>query len=289
MAEEQENGVLDKRPHRRRFLRRAFQGTVGVLGAGLGYSLLESCWLGVRRATIAVPRLPAAFVGTRIAFVSDLHHSSMNGREYLEKVVSITNSLAPDLILLGGDYVHNQRRFIAPCMQELGKLESRWGVFGVLGNHDHWTAPERVSNAMAGAGITELTNAGRWIEKDGQRLRVAGVDDWWEGEQLLNPALQNVGPDESALLLSHNPDYVETLADDRVGLVLSGHTHGGQVVLPIVGAPRVPSRYGQKYLHGLVKTKHTQVYVTRGVGSIGPMNLTVRFCCPPEISLLTIV
>ncbi len=213
----------------------------------------------------------------------------MNGLAYVEKVVSITNALSPDLILLGGDYVHNQRRYVTPCMQALGQLKSRWGVFGVLGNHDHWTGPDTIRQAMADHGIVELTNTGAWIEKEGQRLRVAGVDDWWEGEQRLDRALREVGPTESALLLSHNPDYVEQIVDPRVGLVLSGHTHGGQVVLPLVGAPRVPSQYGQKYLHGLVKTRHTQVYVTRGVGSIGPLNLPVRFCCPPEISLLTIV
>ena len=142
---------------------------------------------------------------------------------------------------------------------------------------------------MADHGIRELSNTGTWIEKQGQRLRVAGVDDLWEADQFLDLALADTHDDESAILLSHNPDYVEQIDDPRVGLVLSGHTHGGQVVLPLVGAPRVPSNYGQKYLHGLVKTPVTQVYITRGVGSIGPMDLPVRFCCPPEISLLTIV
>ncbi len=221
-----------------------------------------------------------------IALLTDIHHGPFISLEHVRKLVATTNSLKPDLILLAGDYVHRDKKYISPCFAQLGKLRSRWGVMGVLGNHDHWESAPRTKQSMSEHGIIELTNQGVWLEANSQRLRVAGVGDLWEDRQDLELALHDTTDQESALLLSHNPDYVEHLVDPRVGLVLSGHTHGGQVVLPIVGAPRVPSRYGQKYLSGLIKTEHTQVFVSRGLGTVFP---PVRFACRPEIALLTIV
>src|SRR5262249_11672161 len=117
------------------------------------------------------------------------------------------------------------------------------------------------------------------------RLRVCGVDDLWHGRPDLRPALGDCAPHEAALVLCHNPDFVELIRDRRAALVLSGHTHGGQVCVPLCGAPRGPSRYGSKYLAGLVRTPYTQVYVTRGVGTVG---LPVRVAARPEINLLTL-
>ena len=118
------------------------------------------------------------------------------------------------------------------------------------------------------------------------RLRICGVGDLWTDRQDLKTALGDATPGDAVLLLSHNPDFVETIRDRRVGLVLSGHTHGGQIVLPGYGAPVVPSRYGQKYLYGLVQGPCCQVFVTRGVGTVTP---PVRFLCRPEIVLITLV
>ncbi len=114
---------------------------------------------------------------------------------------------------------------------------------------------------------------------------LCGVGDLWEDKQDLQAALGDAGDDDAALLLSHNPDYVEHIKDGRVGLVLSGHTHGGQVVVPFYGAPVVPSAYGRKYAQGLVRTDVTQVFVSRGIGNIAP---PIRFNCRPEIALLTL-
>lgn len=174
---------------------------------------------------------------------------------------------------------------IDPCFKALSRLKSSWGSFGVLGNHDHWEGAAETRRAMKAAGIVEMTNLGVWIERGGTRLRLSGVGDFWEDVQDLGRALGDTRQSETAIVVSHNPDFVEGVADRRVGLVLSGHTHGGQVVLPVFGAPRVPSLYGQKYLYGLVKTPHTQVFVTRGLGTVTP---PLRFCCRPEIALITI-
>jgi predicted MPP superfamily phosphohydrolase len=156
----------------------------------------------------------------------------------------------------------------------------------VPGNHDHWDDITRTRRGFRDNGLADVTNAGRWVELGGARLRVAGVDDLWGGAQDLDAALGDATADDACLLLSHNPDYAETLTDRRVGLVLSGHMHGGQIVVPGLGYHRLPSRYGTKYLQGLVRAPCTQVYVSRGLGTTG---LPFRFRCRPEISLLTLV
>jgi predicted MPP superfamily phosphohydrolase len=252
-------------------------------GAILGYGLFEASWFQVARRTIAVPHLPAAFEGLTIAFLTDLHHGRYTSLHYIRTVVDVTNAQRPDIIALGGDYAHAHRRYLAPCFEVLAELKARLGVFGVLGNHDHWYDSRLTHECMRRAHIADLTNTGYWLVQSSSRLRLGGVDDFWEGAQDLAAALGDAKPDDACILLSHNPDYVESITDRRVGLVLSGHTHGGQIVLPGVGAPYVPSIYGQKYLHGLVRTDFTQVYVSRGLATIGP---PLRIGARPEITLI---
>ena len=203
----------------------------------------------------------------------------------------MTNTLKPDLVLLAGDYVHHHQSYIVPGINELGKLEARLGQYAVLGNHDNLNYRDNRDLqpfsliALAEAGLTSLNNSGIWLEKDGAGLRLSGVGDLWTDRQDLDAALGDATDRDAVILLSHNPDFVETLRDRRVGLVLSGHTHGGQIVLPGLGAPIVSSKYGQKYLHGLVQGPSCRVFVTRGVGTITP---PVRFLCRPEIVLITL-
>ena len=268
---------------RRRFLKFAAGATAGVAAAGLGYTGIEAGWFRVARERLLIPHLPVAFAGRTAAFLTDIHHGTYTGIAYVRSIVQTVNKLAPDVILLGGDYVHLHARYIRPCFEALQDLRAPLGVFGVLGNHDHWTDAPETRKAMRESGIMELTNTGVWLGSGDARLRLGGVGDLWEDTQDLQSALGDAGPEDACLLLSHNPDFAETLTDRRVGLVLSGHTHGGQVVLPYVGAPYVPSRYGQKYLHGLVQAPCTQAYVSRGLGTINP---PLRFGCRPEINLL---
>lgn len=254
-----------------------------VLGGA--YTLLEACWLSVDVRTLAIQRLPAEFKNTKVAFLSDLHHGPYTGLGYIRKCVQLTNDWKPDVILLGGDYVHRDAKFIAPVFEVLAELNAPLGVFGVLGNHDHWESAPRSRTAMRDARITALDNAGVWLEKGGAKLRIGGVGDLWEDIQNIDAALGDATPNDASLLLCHNPDYAETLKDPRVSLMLAGHTHGGQVQLPIIGAPILPSRYGQKYLEGLIQAPQTQVFISRGAGTITP---PVRFCCRPEIHFITL-
>jgi predicted MPP superfamily phosphohydrolase len=273
--------------NRRRFLKGLFGGAIVAPMAGLVYGRVEATHVEVTRHTIAVPRLPAPFVGKTVALLTDPHHGPYNSLSFIQSIVEQANALKPDLIALGGDFIQGPRReYVAPGLAAFGTLRAPLGVFAVPGNHDHLhNSIGAVRRAFRDNGIIDATNAGYWIEVDGSRLRLGGVDDLWHGEQRLNAALGDATVDDACLLLSHNPDYAETLTDPRVGLVLSGHVHGGQIVIPGLGYHGIPSRYGLKYLQGLVQAPHTQVFVSRGLGTVG---LPLRFRCPPEINLLTL-
>jgi predicted MPP superfamily phosphohydrolase len=273
--------------NRRTFLKRtvASLGSLSVLGGG--YGLLEAASIRVTRQTVAVPRLPGPFAGKTVALLTDIHHGPFNSLSFIHEIVARTNALRPDLIALGGDFVQQDPvPYIHPCFEVLRGLSAPLGVYAVPGNHDYLRGAIRETHiAMRDNGIIDVTNAGRWIEQDGCRLRIAGVDDLWRGRPDLEAALGDMAESDTSLLLCHNPDFVETIRDGRVGLALSGHMHGGQIRLPGLGAPWIPSRYGQKYLAGLVRTAWTQVFVSRGLGTVG---LPFRLGSPPEINLLTL-
>lgn len=271
--------------NRRLFLKSAVTAVVSAPAFAAGYGLFEAGWVRIDRQQLPLARLPGSFDGLTIAFLTDLHHGPFTSLEYFTAVVRTTLALQPDLIILGGDYSLKHARYIRPCFEVLAGLTAPLGVYGVLGNHDYWHGVQETQRAMAAAGVVELTNAGVWIRRGAERFRLAGVDDLWTGRADVAPALADTTADDACILVSHNPDFAETLQDPRVGLVLSGHTHGGQVVFPGAGAPLVPSRYGQKYRHGLVQAPQTLVYVSRGLGTSG---LPVRFCSRPEINLITL-
>src|SRR4051794_1453505 len=221
--------------NRRKFLGTVVKAGLGTIVTGAGYGVLEAKWCRVVRVTLGIPNLPRAFVGSTLAFLSDVHHGPFVPLGYIRDVVATVNALKPEVVALGGDYVHQHRKYIAPGIAELGRLEAKLGRFAVLGNHDHWEGPEETRAALADAGIDVVTNAGVWLERAGQRLRIGGVGDLWEDTQDVAAALGSATEGDAVILLSHNPDFVEDLRDRRVGLVLSGHTHGGQAVLPGYG------------------------------------------------------
>ena len=196
-----------------------------------------------------------------------------------------------------GDYVYGSAAYSAPCAQELAALRAPYGTFAVLGNHDIWTDAEQVAANLSAAGIGILRNQAIPLSSQGAALWLVGVEDtgllagtfgdfralWQPAATALARLLKEIPPDEARVLLVHNPDFTEMLPEDRVDLALCGHTHGGQVRLPLLGAPIVPSCFGQKYAGGLVAGSQTTVYVNRGIGVIAP---PVRFNCRPEITLL---
>jgi len=271
---------------RRAFLKSALAAAVPVSPVMVAsYGLYEAGSVRIERPTIALPNLPPAFDHLRIAFLADIHHGPYIGLDYVASIVRTTLALGPDLILLGGDYISKDASYAEPCFDLLSGLKAPLGVFGVLGSHDYRHGLNEVKASFAAAKIEELTNRGVWLTRGSARLRLGGVDDLWYGKPDPRPAVDNATAEDACLLVSHNPDFAEKLWDSRVGLVLSGHTHGGQVYIPGYGAPIVPSRYGQKYLHGLVQAPVTQVYISRGLGTVTP---PMRYNCRPELTLITL-
>jgi len=259
---------------------------IGGLGA-LDTLVVEPRWIAVERVTVPVRGLVPSLDGLRVVLISDTHCGPWTRPSYVRRAVQLANAQEPDVVLLLGDYCHRHRRYIAPGIKPFAELEAKDGVFAVLGNHDHWEDAPATRDALAEAGVKDLTNDSFLIEfEEGGGLAIAGVDDLWTGRQDLTAAFGDLAQDVPRILMSHNPDYAEELPGGiRVDLMVSGHTHGGQVWLPLVGAPLVPSRCGQKYRAGLVQGPRCLVYVTRGLGAITP---PVRFLCRPELSVLTL-
>lgn len=270
---------------RRQFLKiAASMAAIAPLG-GACYGFAQSTNLGVDRRTIHLPNLPSSWDGATIAFLTDIHLGPFLTEDYVRSVVRTTMALRPDLILLGGDYAHRESSYLAPCFEILAGLSAPLGVHGVMGNHDAWLSLEETRRGMARAKVQELTNRGVWLTRGSGRLRLAGVDDLWTGKPDVAAALGDATQNDAVILLSHNPDVAETMTDRRVGLMLSGHTHGGQVVMPGIGAPWTPSRYGKKYAHGLAEGPTTRVLTSAGIGLSG---VAVRANCTPEITHLTL-
>jgi len=244
-------------------------------------ALTEPFRLTVEHHQIHLQRLPRELDGFRIVQLSDIHHSPFTSREQIERAVETANSLQPDIVALTGDYVSKERAYAAPCAELLSGLRARHGVYAVLGNHDHWTDAALITDLFRAEGITVLVNQGMRFENNGAAFWLAGVDDTMVGLEDLPLALAGSSANEFKLLLAHNPIILRRAARAGVDLVLSGHTHGGQVRLRsernTAGRPR------RRLLKGLARQGETQIYITRGLGTVV---LPVRFGCPPEVSLL---
>lgn len=255
----------------------------GSLSQVARYALNEANTLMVEEVEIRLKRLPKNLEGWRIVHLSDIHHSPFTDIEHISRAVKIANNLKPDMFVLTGDYVSHESAYIAPMAEVLGRLESEFGTFACLGNHDHWTDAEMVTNLMREANIKVLINEGfRFTAKDAS-FWLAGVDDYMVGKTDLRAALRGSFPDEMTMLLAHNPIIVRRAARIGVDLMLSGHTHGGQIKLRDDEKRILPRR---KLKNGLYRRKNTQIYITRGIGTVV---LPVRYGCPPEISLLELV
>jgi predicted MPP superfamily phosphohydrolase len=237
--------------------------------------------LTIERRSIFLRRLPRALDGLRIVQLSDLHHGPLTSAAQLRRAVETANSLEPDIIALTGDYISHERRYAAPCAEVVGRLRARCGVYAVLGNHDHWTDAALITDLFRAEGIRVLINEGMRFEKDGASFWLAGVNDTMVGLEDLPLALAGASEDEMKLLLAHNPIILRRAARAKIDLVLSGHTHGGQVAFrPERSAS---GRIRRRVLNGLGRQDETQIYVTRGLGTV---ILPIRYGCPPEVSLL---
>src|ERR1700730_2723370 len=251
------------------------------VGAAARSALAEPFMLTIERREVFLRRLPDKLDGFRIVQLSDLHLGPLTSGEQLRRAMEVANNLDPDIIALTGDYISHERHYAAPCAELVGRLRARCGVFAVLGNHDHWTDAALITDLFRSEGIRVLVNEGMRFEKDGSSFWLAGVDDTMVGLEDLSVALAAARRDEMKLLLAHNPIILRRAARAGVDLVLSGHTHGGQVALR--SERNASGRPRRRLLRGLGRQGETQIYVTRGLGTV---ILPIRYGCPPEVSLL---
>ena len=250
------------------------------------YAMLEPFWFQIKHLTLTDSDVPAAFEGSRIVFLSDIHYGRNFPRDRLRWLVRTVNELQPDLVIFGGDYYQWGRDLILPCFEELQHIHAPLGKFGVLGNHDHFKDYAALARqGMQTAGIMLLDNRAQWVKRHGQRFKIGGVGDLLTDNQNLTSTLAGTRVEDFVMLISHNPEYVEQITTHNIDIVLSGHTHGGQITLFGLWAPFMELRYGRKYLKGIVKTPFTTVMISNGVGMVA---LPLRFCARPDIIVLTL-
>ena len=264
----------------------------GVLGSGAavfgtyGYGTrMETQWLQVERVQIPLKQLGASLEGFRIVYMADFHLFPNTKIELIERAVEIANNLKPDLFALGGDYVLGTADSIFELAPVLARLNAKYGVFAIMGNHDHWRGENIVRRGLEESRLPVLINTGFTISIGQERMYLAGLDDGWVGRHDLSQALEKQPSGVPTILLMHEPDFADAFsADDRISLQLSGHSHGGQVRFPFIGSPFTP-RYGRKYDQGLYRVRDMWVYTNRGIGVTTP----IRINCRPEITEITLV
>jgi predicted MPP superfamily phosphohydrolase len=260
-------------------LKGAVAAGVGTLtGAGVYGTAYERHRLTVTRASLECSGLPPELAGLRVGLITDVHHSAMVSADHVLDAVALLGAESPDLIVLGGDYVtFGDRAYVEPVAEILGGLTAPYGVFAILGNHDD---DRDMPAALRRRHIEVLRDARTRLEVRGELLDLAGLRFWTRGEADLARVLRGSG--EAVLLLAHDPRRLTQAAALNVPAVLSGHTHGGQVVMPGVGALA-----GRRFpvLAGTARQANTSIFVSRGIGTV---YVPIRINCPPEVALVTL-
>ena len=246
----------------------------------------EIRWLVEEFTDVPVRNLPESLEGFKIVQLTDMHLKPFTQLEHIERAVLKTNVLQPDLVVLTGDYVWHDEEDILDLVPALAKLNARYGVFAVLGNHDIKTDAALITDTFTRHGIRVLCNEGLDLQVGNDHLHLAGIDDGWLGNPDIVQTLSSHRANKPVVLLAHEPDMIDWYAhDERISLQLSGHTHGGQVqVSP--GKPFVRPYLGKKYVQGLYRVNQSWVYTSRGLGTTG---VPLRRNCAPEITHITLV
>jgi uncharacterized protein len=279
--------------NRRKFLITAGIATASTLALADDTVIREPNHPELVRIDMRLARLPAAFDGFTIAQLSDFHYDEVFSVVPTRRAIEIVNRLHPDLVVLTGDFVtvsilglqDDRRRAKAaePCAKVLSELRGRLGSLAVLGNHDVEADPEFVTAALESYRIPVLRNRSQPVEQNGSRLWFCGLDSL-EGNPDLDLALRGVPKDDPVVLLVHEPDFADEASLHPIDLQLSGHSHGGQIWFPGIGAPWLPE-YARKYPRGQYTVRAMPLYTNIGLGTV---RIPVRLNCTPEVSLFTL-
>lgn len=289
----------DKTPFKRRSFLKASALTVagmGVVGGGTYYysTVIEPAWFDTTHLTLRLPRLTPAFQGYRLVQISDIHADSIFMTvDRLAGLVQMVNALQADLLVITGDFVTRYTPADKAILSELRNLQAKDGMFGVMGNHDNWADAEWVRFCLQDTNVQVLSNTTHTIRRGDEMLHIVGMDDLWPTHvdapppvwthlPLLQQMTATLPEQGAALLLVHEPDFADVTAQvGRYDLSLSGHSHGGQVRLPLAGAIALPP-LADKYPCGLYHVKNMLHYTNRGLGMVSPR---VRLNCRPEITV----
>lgn len=262
---------------RRTLLKHSIVFTAAALLPAKGM-LWEPYRLSVTRHEVTLQGLPKKLQGLRVVQLSDIHKGTFVSSGFLRRVAERVMALRPDVILMTGDFVYHSHLEIDPCMEAISSLRAPFGVFSVLGNHDHWTSPQYITERLEAAGYPVLVNRSREVSRG---LWVAGVDDLWSGNADPAAALSDVPDGAAAILMSHNAELLDHVS--RPLLLLAGHTHGRQVNLGRLSDLIVGSiTSGGRYVSGWYSNGGARMYINRGIGTIG---IPARFRSTPEISV----
>jgi len=279
--------------------RRTFlKSGVALLAAGLAgdAGAWEPDYPRVTRLDLPLKRLSSVWDGLRVVQLSDFHYDPYFSVTPIRHAVEIVPKLQPDLIVLTGDFItetqdsrwvfsHAKRTaYVRLCAELLGRMRSRLGSFAIMGNHDVKFGADAVIESLQANGIHVLRNSSIPLEQDRSRLWLAGVDDVLEGKPDIDLSLQQIPKAEPVILLAHEPDYVRESAGKGVDLQLSGHSHGGQIRIPLLGAPYLPE-LGREFPMGSYQIRDTRLYTNVGLGTI---TIPFRFNCRAEITLFTL-
>jgi predicted MPP superfamily phosphohydrolase len=276
-----------KAMNRRTFLKKTGKIYLGLIAAGMitgTYSFkIERFWYQIKEVRLKVHNLPSAFAGWTIVHFSDIHLGFHYGIEDFKHVVSMINSLNPDIIFFTGDLIqmgNREQELSIPLLKELKGL--RGGKWAVIGNHDFYTR-DQITHTLESAQFKVLKNQNDFIESNQQRLYIAGIDDVMYGEPNIGKAVKGLLEDDCVLLLAHEPDIADESSQYPISAQFSGHSHGGQVRIPLYG-PIIRQDLAIKYVDGLyhVGERKMPLYVNRGIGTT---KLALRFFCRPEITL----
>ena len=270
---------------RRKFIKLGMYAGAGALIASYPFCI-ERYIFQVNSYIIPVPNLPSEFNGFSIVQITDLHYGSLMPISVIEFIINKVNSLPKDMIVCTGDYIHerNSNNQIDTVWPILMRLKAKFGVYSVLGNHDHWGDTDRSLYWLSKSG-QDLRHKSVVISRGTSRIWLGGSGDYMEDELGIDKAFQNVPEQDCKILLAHNPDSVDSNYDTNIDLTISGHTHGGQVKIPFFGTHVLPVK-NKLYSSGLIRTKDNNIYISRGIGWA---LLPIRFNCYPEISILKLV
>jgi predicted MPP superfamily phosphohydrolase len=270
----------------------ARRGALKLIAAGMAGAFIDARWvepslLSVTRRDIRCHGLPSALDGLRVGLLADFHFRPGTDDEVVQAAVNQVNRENLDLLALAGDFADHDGAVLSPLLEYLGKANSAHGVFAVMGNHDGWSSDRGYTRRLfEKAGISFLINQHSLLSIRGEILAIAGTDFVWKGKPDPARTLAGLRAETPVIAMVHEPDYFDEMTRHRdIMLQLSGHTHGGQCRVPMVGYAPAKVRFGKKYIEGEFARPGSKLFVTRGVGTTG---LRVRFACPPELAILTL-